>query len=177
MRRQIDLNNKHFEVTVLEKSGFEMSGSEKFDKKLLQIEKNDPQFVDLAVNEAGEGTIQFGRQSTSIKMAVKGETVFIHAFDRIFSLSIIDPIEQAASNVVGGSGLSRAPMPGTVVDINVAEGDQVKKGEPMMTIESMKMLTVIKAPRDGEVAEVHLESGQTFKKNRVLVTLAEEEEL
>jgi len=172
MRRQIDLHNNHFEVTVLEKSGFE-----RFGKKLLQIEKNAPQFVDLAVNETGEGTIQFGKQSTSIKMAVKGETVFIHAFNRIFSLNIIDPIEHAASKVGGRSGLSRAPMPGTVVDINVVEGDQVKKGEPMMTIESMKMLTVIKAPRDGEVAQVHLESGQTFEKNRVLVTLAEEEEL
>ena len=167
MRRHIDLHNNHFEVTVFEK----------FGKKLLQIEENAPQFVDLALNETGDGTIQFGKQNISIKMAVKGETVFIHAFDRVFSLNIIDPIEQAASKVGGLSGLSRAPMPGTVVDINVVEGDQVKKGQPMMTIESMKILTVIKAPRDGEVAQVHLESGQTFEKSRVLVTLVEEEGL
>jgi len=63
-----------------------------------------------------------------------------------------------------------------VVDVKVAAGDRVIKGQPLMAIESMKILTVISAPRDGNVARVHFEQGQTFEKNAVLVTLSKEED-
>jgi biotin carboxyl carrier protein len=53
----------------------------------------------------------------------------------------------------------------------VNEGDKVTKGQPMMTIESMKILTVITAPSDGEVSQIHFEPGDTFEKNATLITL------
>ena len=165
MRRQIDLGNNLFEVTLFEKSG----------EKLFQIGSKKPQQADLIVDESGNGTIKLGEQSTPVKLAVKGEAVFVCAFGRTFSMQIIDPVEQAVRKAGGKSGVSRALMPGTVVEINVAENDAVIKGQGMMSIESMKILTVIKAPRDGIVAQIHLELDQTFEKNTILITLAEEE--
>ncbi|MCP4574956.1 MAG: acetyl-CoA carboxylase biotin carboxyl carrier protein subunit, partial [Deltaproteobacteria bacterium] len=50
------------------------------------------------------------------------------------------------------------------------------KGTPMMTIESMKILTIIAAPRDGEISKIHFEPGETFDKNAVLITLTDKEE-
>ena len=46
-----------------------------------------------------------------------------------------------------------------------------------MIIESMKILTVIKAPRDGVVAKIHFAPGQTFDRNDALVTLTEKEDV
>jgi biotin carboxyl carrier protein len=67
-------------------------------------------------------------------------------------------------------------MPGVVVETEVAAGDQVTKGQPMITIESMKMLMVINAPMSGEVLCVHFEPGQTFDKSAILVSLTQVEE-
>ena len=58
----------------------------------------------------------------------------------------------------------------------MAAGDPVTKGQSMITIESMKILTMITAPRDGEVSQVHVEPGDTFDKNAALITLREKEE-
>ncbi|NOX33804.1 MAG: acetyl-CoA carboxylase biotin carboxyl carrier protein subunit [Deltaproteobacteria bacterium] len=109
-------------------------------------------------------------------MAVKGETAYIRAFGRTFTLHIVNPVEQAAQETGTGSDTARAPMPGMVVEILVSEGETLTKGQPMITIESMKILTVIISPRDGEVSMVHLKSGDTFDKNASLVTLKKEEE-
>jgi pyruvate carboxylase len=52
-----------------------------------------------------------------------------------------------------------APMPGVVVAINISSGGSVKQGDPMFTIEAMKMETVLRAERGGRIGEVHVEAG------------------
>jgi biotin carboxyl carrier protein len=53
-----------------------------------------------------------------------------------------------------------APMPGAIVSIEVAVGDHVKRGEPLVSLEAMKMVNAIRAPRDVVVAEIFVEKGQ-----------------
>jgi len=166
MKRRIDLLDEHYTVTVFGQSG----------EWRLQVVDGEPQPAELAVGTEFQGTIQLGDQKADIQMAVKGETAYIRAFDRTFTLRIVDPVEQAAQEGGGSSNTARAPMPGTIVEVQVAAGEVVSKGQPMITIESMKILTVITATRDGEVSEVHFEPGDTFDKNAALVTLKEKEE-
>ena len=109
-------------------------------------------------------------------MASKGETTYIYAFDRTFTVRIVDPVEQAAQAAGGSSNTFRAPMPGMVVEVHVTTGEQVTKGQPMITIESMKILTVITAPRDGEVSRIHFSPGDTFDRNEALVSLSDKGE-
>ena len=142
----------------------------------LQVTDGESQPAALTVGTECKYTIQLGDQRADIQMAVKGETAYIRAFDRTFTLRIVDPVEQAAQEAGGSSNIARAPMPGTVVEVQVAAGEAVSKGQPMITIESMKILTVIAATRDGEVSEIHFEPGHTFDKNAALVTLKEKEE-
>ena len=47
-----------------------------------------------------------------------------------------------------------APMPGMVTDINVEVGSKVKAGDPIITLEAMKMLTTISANAEGTVTEI-----------------------
>ena len=63
----------------------------------------------------------------------------------------------------------KAPMPGLVLSIDVAAGDQLKKGDRVLVLEAMKMENVIKAPADAVVASVEVEKGKTVEKNQVMV--------
>lgn len=166
MKRRIDLLDEHHTVTVFGQPG----------EQRLQVADGDSQSVALTMGADGNASIQLGDQRMDIQMVVKGETAYIRAFDRTFTLRIVDPVEQAAQEAGGGSNTARAPMPGTVVEVQVATGEMVSKGQPMITIESMKILMVITATRDGEVSEIHFEPGHTFDKNATLVTLKEIEE-
>jgi 3-methylcrotonyl-CoA carboxylase alpha subunit len=70
----------------------------------------------------------------------------------------------------------RADMPGTVVSVHCAVGDQVASGQKLVTIESMKLQISMVAPRDGTVAAVNAVPNTTFERGIVLVALAPLEE-
>lgn len=64
-----------------------------------------------------------------------------------------------------------APMPGLILQLHVQEGDQVTKGDPLLTLEAMKMENVLKSPGDGVVLKIHAEIGKSVEKNQLLVVL------
>ena len=72
-------------------------------------------------------------------------------------------------------GTVRAPMPGLVVRIEVAEGQQVDAGAGLVVVEAMKMENELRAPRSGTVQTVHVAVGQPVEKGASLVTLASPE--
>ena len=63
----------------------------------------------------------------------------------------------------------KAPMPGLIIDIKVAPGDTVKKGDPLLILEAMKMENVLKSPGDGQVQAIVVKKGDSVEKNQVLV--------
>lgn len=70
-----------------------------------------------------------------------------------------------------GSVAVKAPMPGTMMKINVKVGDSVKKGDVLCVLEAMKMENDIMAPEDGVVASVEVAKGASVATDAVLVTL------
>ncbi|MBW2257215.1 MAG: biotin/lipoyl-binding protein, partial [Deltaproteobacteria bacterium] len=66
------------------------------------------------------------------------------------------------------AGSCIAPTPGTVTALHVAEGQEVRKGERLATIEAMKMEHVLEAPEDGTVIAVLVEVGQAVDQGAVL---------
>ncbi|MGM0944810.1 MAG: acetyl-CoA carboxylase biotin carboxyl carrier protein subunit [Bacteroidota bacterium] len=64
----------------------------------------------------------------------------------------------------------KAPMPGLILDLKVAPGDEVKKGDVVLILEAMKMENIIKAPGDGVVKEVKVSLKQSVEKNQVMIT-------
>ncbi len=64
-----------------------------------------------------------------------------------------------------------APMPGTIISIQVKVGDQVRAGDVLLTLESMKIQNEIKAPQDGEVKEIHVSEGVYVRRTDHLVTV------
>ena len=72
----------------------------------------------------------------------------------------------------GGEVSIRAPMPGLIVRVPVAEGQAVSKGETVVLLESMKMENELKSPRDGMVHRIYVGAGDSVEQNKVLVTIA-----
>lgn len=166
MQRRIDLMDKSYMVTTLGQKGSQM----------IQVDDTLPKTASIKKINDFLHTIDMGGEETRVYIAVKGDTVFVKAFDRTFTLRIVDPVEQASQTTGGGGDNALAPMPGTVVEVHVGKGDRVARGQELMTIESMKILTIINASRDGRVDGVNFEPGMTFDKNDILVSLESKEE-
>lgn len=74
----------------------------------------------------------------------------------------------------GGAGgkVVKSPMPGRVVKILVAEGDEVAEGQGLIIVEAMKMENELKAKAAGKVATVHVKALDTVENGAKLITLA-----
>jgi glutaconyl-CoA/methylmalonyl-CoA decarboxylase subunit gamma len=70
-----------------------------------------------------------------------------------------------------GSETIESPMPGTIVGVNVTEGQSVKKGDTLVVLEAMKMENEIMAPHDAEVAAVLVSKGDSVQSGTPLVSL------
>ena len=88
------------------------------------------------------------------------------------------PVQQApkaqapkAAPVSGGELMS-APMPGTILDILVTEGQTVKKGEIILILEAMKMENEIAAAVDGVVSKIYTSKSSTVSAGDPMLTIA-----
>lgn len=66
-----------------------------------------------------------------------------------------------------------APMPGIILEVNIAEGDEVKQGDFLCVLEAMKMENALTAPRDGIIKSVNITKGETVDKGKLLIEFHE----
>lgn len=76
-----------------------------------------------------------------------------------------------AAQIAAGVTVVAAPLPGTINDIKVQVGQEVKKGDTLVILEAMKMENNIDSERDGKVASVNVNKGDTVMEGSVLVTI------
>lgn len=96
----------------------------------------------------------------------------------IFDIAIQEPIDILLSKM--GLDMTKmqkiepikAPMPGLILKVMVEEGQQIKKGEPVLILEAMKMENVFKAAADATVKAIKINPGQAVEKGEVLIELA-----
>ena len=77
----------------------------------------------------------------------------------------------SAGSALNGPASVRAPMPGLVVRVDVAEGDLVEAGGGLLVVEAMKMENSLTAPVESRVGTIHVVAGQTVEKNAILMDL------
>jgi len=93
------------------------------------------------------------------------------------AVSVRDEREASMGKYIhGGSGSAtalrvKAPMPGLIKDIMVKEGDDVTKGQRLLTLEAMKMENEITAPGNGKIAKFDLKPGTSVEKDQILIQL------
>ena len=83
------------------------------------------------------------------------------------------PVSAPVAAAPAGAGEAvAAPMPGTILKVNVTAGQVVKAGETLCVLEAMKMENEITAPRDGSVSTVAVSKGSSVNTGDALVYLA-----
>ena len=75
-----------------------------------------------------------------------------------------------AAPVAGGLQV-KSPLPGSVIKVLVSEGQAVKKGDTLLTLESMKMENAIMAEADGTVKQIAVTPGQNVMQDDLLIVL------
>lgn len=60
-------------------------------------------------------------------------------------------------------------IPGTILEIFVKERKKVKKGEPIITFQAMKMNNIIKAPINGTIKKIYVKAGERVPKSQILI--------
>ena len=81
------------------------------------------------------------------------------------------PAAAPAAPVSGGKETITSPMPGNILNVNVTNGDAVKKGDVLMILEAMKMENEIMSPCDGTVLSVNVTKGATVETGAVLCVI------
>ncbi|MDR3698700.1 MAG: acetyl-CoA carboxylase biotin carboxyl carrier protein subunit [Candidatus Sulfopaludibacter sp.] len=76
-----------------------------------------------------------------------------------------------AGDTIPGDKICRSPIAGAVVSVSVAPGLRVRRDDPVVTIEAMKMQTAIGAPMGGIVEEVSVKPGDSVKPGQILCKL------
>jgi acetyl/propionyl-CoA carboxylase alpha subunit len=129
-----------------------------------------------SLRPAGDGyELTLEDRAEPLWIVVQGDEVLVHAFGQSWSLAIVDPVERSRG---GGpsADVALAPMPGTVIRVDVEAGAEVSAGQVLLVIESMKMQSEITAARDGVVDQVFVAVEATFDRGAALVALVPEAE-
>jgi biotin carboxyl carrier protein len=108
---------------------------------------------------------------------VAGKKLKIEAEGKVFEVDIKDELDQVLEKMGFGSSSNkqvkeiRAPMPGLVLEITVADGQVVNEGDKLLILEAMKMENSIVIHAKATIKKVVVASGQAVEKGQVLVEL------
>lgn len=111
--------------------------------------------------------IRIVEQTNLLVLNINGASVEVTIKDHISQL--LEKLGMAADTVELVEEI-QAPMPGTILEIAVKAGDEVKKGDKLIILEAMKMENVIKSPIDGRINKVLTAPGENVEKNQPLLS-------
>jgi 3-methylcrotonyl-CoA carboxylase alpha subunit len=129
--------------------------------------------LSLFARDGADLSIKLGAASMHGAVRRDGENFHVFTGGRHFVLAYNDPMAHAGEAEAAGGRLT-APMPGKVVAVLASAGQQVKKGDPLVIMEAMKMEHTIAAPSDGLVEEVLYQVGDQVADGAPLLVFATE---
>lgn len=143
----INDSQKNFDVVLLQQGSFHVLHNNKsYNAEVIEINKTEKQVV----------------------LRINGNNYTVAIKDRMDIL--LQQLGMANINSQKMNDL-KAPMPGKVIEILVAPGTVIKKGDPILILEAMKMENILKAAGDATVKEIKVNRGDAVEKNAVLVVM------
>ncbi len=122
-----------------------------------------------AANDTFSMALDGHRQSATV-WEDENDTWWVHCAAGTYGLAWINPLPTGAAREHSADSLV-SPMPGTIIAVNVRDGEQVEKGHILLIIEAMKMEHRIKAPHGGTVRQLRLSVGDYVQQGVLLLEL------
>jgi biotin carboxyl carrier protein len=155
-----------------------LAGGERHDARVVDRDAHgavtvaiDGQEVHLALERLAPETfrVRIGDRTETLRVVADGDVVYVFWSGRSYTLRRATAVSRPAA---AAAGALEAPMPGRVVQVAVAPGDAVVRGQVLLVIEAMKMENAVRAPRDGRVVKVEVAAGSRVVPGQRLVELS-----
>jgi len=114
-------------------------------------------------------TVTVGGVAKLAHVTRTGDTWWVHIDGRAHEVLF----HEQGSKSSADEGSLKAPMPGTVLQVMAKEGQRVREGQHLMTLEAMKMEHKILAPKPGEITKVHFSEGDRVDMGSALVEISD----
>jgi biotin carboxyl carrier protein len=157
------IDGKEFEIEVIDERHIRIGG------RLLEVNfesvSGQPVFSLILDGKSYEAFVYQGEEDWEV--LIQG---------RQYQANVEDEREKrlkttGGSDIASGEFHLKAPMPGLVVAVLIEEGQEVKKGQVMLILESMKMQNELKAPRDGTMGRVRVKAGESVEQRQTLLSV------
>ncbi len=129
--------------------------------------------VEIESTGEGRGWLHLRGRIVRYYTARRGDEIHVWIDGRVHVLQIVDRTARrtAGPAVAGATGALTAPMPGTILKINVSVGDAFEAHAPLIVMESMKMEMTLSAPQAGRVKQMLCRVGELVETGKVLAKL------
>jgi biotin carboxyl carrier protein len=157
------INDKQFEIEIQNDGTLLVNGV--------------PRAVDFFSLDESLYSVITENQSYAVVIEEQQSEYQVQMRGHLFTGHVLDERAQLLASRGGGPKADsgeisiKAPMPGLIAAIPVNEGQEVKAGQTVIVLESMKMQNELKAPRDGVVQRISVEAGHSVEQNKLLVTI------
>jgi biotin carboxyl carrier protein len=158
------IDNRDYQIEIVDEKHILLNGEQyEFDLECIQ----DQTVYSMILN---------GRLFEA-QVYVQDNTYQIYLDGRSFIVNVKDERSLRYNNKFGKQSgeqavfYLRAPMPGMVVSIAVMEGQEVKEGDVLIILESMKMQNEIHSPRSGKVLNLQVKPGDRLTQQKILMSI------
>ena len=166
-RYRVTVGERTYDVEVVERDGALRVSLDGGEPRAVDVRAGRDDLLHALIDgESLRGLVQLGPEQGTV--VVRGVP---------FAVTVQDERAAQLAALASRSGAAReaaallAPMPGLVVKVSAVVGAAVKKGEPLVILQAMKMENELAAPRDGTVKSVGAQAGQTVDQGQALVVL------
>ncbi|WP_406688491.1 acetyl/propionyl/methylcrotonyl-CoA carboxylase subunit alpha [Saccharopolyspora sp. ID03-671] len=121
-------------------------------------------------------TVTYEGRTRRYRFAHVDGTTWLASDGHAWALTEHELLAERGGTAGRSDGVVTAPMPGTVLVADVAQGQQVRSGQRLFVVEAMKMEHTVTAPIDGTVTELHARKGQSVGLDQPLAVLTAEGE-
>jgi biotin carboxyl carrier protein len=125
----------------------------------------------------GVARLQVGDRALTVVVEGRGSEWFVTLRGRRIPVSVRNRREQLLAEAARTSASASGPvdvnatLPGLIVAIETSEGREVAAGDPLLTIEAMKMQNEVRAPRAGRVGAIAVAPGETVATGQLLLRI------
>ena len=164
MRYITTVDNKEYLVEILDEKHIIING--KTYEVDFESVSGQPVYSLIVDGKSHESYVQQGDDNWQVLLR-----------GRLYPVTVEDEREKRLRAAAGGGVAEagefhlKAPMPGLVVAIPVNEGQEIKKGQVILILESMKMQNELKSPRDGTIGRIRVKAGESVEQKHTLLSV------